>query len=78
MRKIPEVKNRKIILGISAGIAAYKTELVRHLVKFGAEVQVVMTKNAHHFVAAEALQAVSGRKVRDSFGTQTPKALWVI
>jgi len=67
MRKIPEVKNRKIILGISAGIAAYKTpELVRHLVKLGAEVQVVMTKNAHHFVTAEALQAVSGRKVRDS------------
>ena len=67
MRKIPEVKNRKIILGISAGIAAYKTpDLVRHLVKFGAEVQVVMTKNAHHFVTAEALQAVSGRKVRDS------------
>ena len=67
MRKIPEVKNRKIILGISAGIAAYKTpDLVRHLVKFGAEVQVVMTNNAHHFVSAEALQAVSGRKVRDS------------
>ncbi len=67
MRKIPEVKNRKIILGITAGIAAYKTpDLVRHLVKFGAEVQVVMTKNAHHFVSAEALQAVSGRKVRDS------------
>ena len=67
MRKIPEVKNRKIILGISAGIAAYKTpDLVRHLVKFGAEVQVVMTEKAHHFVSAEALQAVSGRKVRDS------------
>ncbi len=67
MRKIPEVKNRKIILGISAGIAAYKTpDLVRHLVKLGAEVQVVMTDNARHFVSAEALQAVSGRKVRDS------------
>ncbi len=67
MRKIPEVKNRKIILGISAGIAAYKTpDLVRYLVKLGAEVQVVMTNNAHHFVSAEALQAVSGRKVRDS------------
>ena len=67
MRKIPEVKNRKLILGVSAGIAAYKTpDLVRHLVKFGAEVQVVMTNNAHHFVSAGALQAVSGRKVRDS------------
>ena len=67
MRNTPEVKDRKIILGISAGIAAYKTPgLVRHLVKFGAEVQVVMTNNAHHFVSAEALQAVSGRKVRDS------------
>ncbi len=67
MRKLPEVKNRKIILGISAGISAYKTpDLVRHLVRFGAEVQVVMTKNAHHFVTAESLQAVSGRKVRDS------------
>ena len=57
---------RHILLGISGGIAAYKTpELVRRLRETGAEVQVVMTENAHQFVTAVSLQAVSGRPVRD-------------
>ena len=44
------MKNAKIVLGVSAGIAAYKAlELVRHLVKEGAEVRVVMSANAEKF-----------------------------
>lgn len=57
---------RHILLGVTGGIAAYKTpELVRRLRERGAEVQVVMTANAHRFVTAVTLQAVSGRPVRD-------------
>ncbi|KAA6185314.1 bifunctional phosphopantothenoylcysteine decarboxylase/phosphopantothenate--cysteine ligase CoaBC [Thiohalocapsa marina] len=56
---------RKILLGISGGIAAYKTpELVRRLRERGAEVQVVMTRAAGAFVTPLSLQAVSGRPVR--------------
>lgn len=55
----------RILLGISGGIAAYKCpELVRLLVKAGAEVQVVMTPAAQTFVTPMSLQAVSGRSVR--------------
>jgi hypothetical protein len=43
--------NKHIVLGISGGIAAYKTpELVRLFIKEGAQVQVVMTQAATHFV----------------------------
>lgn len=57
--------NKKIILGITGGIAAYKTpELVRRLRERGAEVQVVMTRSAAEFVTETTLQAVSGLKVR--------------
>lgn len=55
---------RKVVLGVSGGIAAYKTpELVRQLVQRGAEVRVVMTSSAERFVAPLALQTVSGRPV---------------
>ncbi len=55
----------KILLGVSGGIAAYKTpELVRRLVAGGAAVQVVMTAAAASFVTPLTLQAVSGRPVR--------------
>ena len=55
----------KIILGVTGGIAAYKTpDLVRRIVKTGAKVQVVMTASATEFVAPLSLQAVSGRVVR--------------
>lgn len=53
---------RRILLGVTGGIAAYKTpELVRLLVKAGAEVQVVMTPAAHDFVTPLALGTVSKR-----------------
>ena len=45
------LKDKHIILGISGGIAAYKSVvLLRQLVKAGAEVQVVMTPNAREFI----------------------------
>jgi len=63
---VQPLAGRKILLGVTGGIAAYKTpELVRRLRERGAEVQVVMTANAHRFVTAVALQAVSGRPIRD-------------
>lgn len=58
--------NKKIILGISGGIAAYKApELVRRLRDKGAVVRVVMTPAAHAFVTPLSLQAVSGFPVAD-------------
>ncbi len=66
-----------IILGISGGIAAYKTpDLVRKLSKAGHQVQAVMTHSAHQFVAPMSLQAVSGRPVRSElFDAQAESAM---
>ncbi|MBU1224973.1 MAG: bifunctional phosphopantothenoylcysteine decarboxylase/phosphopantothenate--cysteine ligase CoaBC [Gammaproteobacteria bacterium] len=56
--------NKKIILGVTGGIAAYKAaELCRLLVKAGAEVRVVMTAAAQQFVAPLTFQALSGKPV---------------
>ncbi|HET7299797.1 MAG TPA: bifunctional phosphopantothenoylcysteine decarboxylase/phosphopantothenate--cysteine ligase CoaBC [Oleiagrimonas sp.] len=58
---------RRILLGVSAGIAAYKAcELVRRLRDAGAEVRVVMTENATRFVGAATFQALSGQPVHTS------------
>ena len=66
-----------IILGISGGIAAYKTpDLVRKLTKAGHQVQSVMTHSASQFVTPLALQAVSGRIVRtELFDAQAESAM---
>ncbi|RZF91432.1 bifunctional phosphopantothenoylcysteine decarboxylase/phosphopantothenate--cysteine ligase CoaBC [Pseudoalteromonas sp. CO302Y] len=59
--------NKKILLGISGGIAAYKcAELVRRLKDTGCEVKVVMTESAKHFITPLTMQAVSGEIVSDS------------
>jgi phosphopantothenoylcysteine decarboxylase / phosphopantothenate---cysteine ligase len=56
----------RVLLGVTGGIAAYKSpELVRRLVERGCEVQVVMSRGAREFVGALTFQAVSGRRVRD-------------
>ena len=58
---------RRILLGVSGGIAAYKScELVRRLREQGAEVRVVMTEAATHFVGTTTFQALSGQPVRVS------------
>lgn len=55
---------KKLLLGITGGIAAYKSaELVRLLVKQGVEVQVVMTEAASHFITPVTMQALSGKRV---------------
>jgi len=59
-----DLKNKHILIGISGGIAAYKTaELVRRLIKQGAVVQVCMTKSACEFITPLTLQALSGNPV---------------
>lgn len=58
---------RRILLGVTGGIAAYKAaDLVRRLREQGAEVRVVMTDAAQHFVSATTFQALSGHPVRSS------------
>src|SRR5512136_117725 len=58
------LKGRKIILGVTGGIAAYKAaELVREMVRSGAEVFVVMTRSAQAFVTPLTFQTLSGNKV---------------
>ena len=58
---------RRILLGVTGGIAAYKSaELVRQLKKAGHEVRVVMTRGAEAFVAPLTFQALSGEPVRTS------------
>jgi len=59
------MQGKRVLLGITGGIAAYKSpDLVRRLRERGAEVQVVMTAAAARFVTATTFQAVSGRSVR--------------
>ena len=58
------MQGRKIVLGVTGGIAAYKSaELVRLLVKAGAEVHVVLTEGGARFVTAVTFQALSGNRV---------------
>lgn len=56
--------NKRIVLGVSGGIAAYKSaDLIRRLRDAGAEVQVVMTAAAQSFITPLTLQALSGNPV---------------
>src|ERR1700728_1965532 len=59
------MQGKRILLGVTGGIAAYKSaELVRRLIEHGAQVQVVMTSAAREFVTPTTFQALSGRPVR--------------
>ena len=56
--------NKNVLLGVTGGIAAYKSaEIVRHLKKSGSSVRVVMTKSAEEFITPLTLQALSGNRV---------------
>jgi phosphopantothenoylcysteine decarboxylase/phosphopantothenate--cysteine ligase len=58
------IDKKNIVLGVSGGIAAYKSvELLRLFVKEGANVRVIMTKNAQEFVGTLTFEALSGRSV---------------
>ncbi len=62
-----ELTGKKIVLGLSGGVACYKAaELCRALTKQGASVQVVMTDAATHFITAVTMQALSGQPVFSS------------
>lgn len=64
------LKGKHIVLGISGGIAAYKSAtLLRLLVKGGAEVQVVMTPSGKEFITPVTLSALSGKPVVSEFFT---------
>ena len=59
------MQGKRILLGVTGGIAAYKSaDLVRRLMEHGAQVQVVMTAAAREFVTPITFQALSGRTVR--------------
>ncbi len=59
--------NKHIVLGVTGGIAAYKSaELARRLRDRGARVRVVMTKGAEHFITPLTMQAVSSNPVHTS------------
>lgn len=63
-----QLAGKKIILGVTGSIAAYKAAyLLRGLVKAGAEVQVVMTPYAKEFIAPLTLSTLSGRPVLSDF-----------
>ncbi|CAA0115244.1 Coenzyme A biosynthesis bifunctional protein CoaBC [BD1-7 clade bacterium] len=64
---LKKLASRRILLGISGGIAAYKSaELVRRLQDAGADVRVVMTRAAQEFITPLTLQALSGNPVHTS------------
>jgi len=66
---------RKILLGVTGGIAAYKSpDLVRRLKEHGAAVQVVMTRGAREFVTEQTFQAVSGLPVRSELWDHAAEA----
>ncbi len=70
-----KTKNKTIILGITGGIAAYKCcDLVRELIKEGADVHVILTESAKHFVTPLTLQTLSRNPVHvDMFATLAPQ-----
>ncbi|MFZ3156456.1 MAG: flavoprotein, partial [Smithella sp.] len=58
------LENKKIVLGVTGGIAAYKAaELIRALIKKGAQVKVIMTKSAKEFITPLTLQTLSQNQV---------------
>ncbi|MBA4737560.1 MAG: bifunctional phosphopantothenoylcysteine decarboxylase/phosphopantothenate--cysteine ligase CoaBC [Cryomorphaceae bacterium] len=70
--------NRKVLLGVSGSIAAYKSaHLVRELIKRGAEVQVVITDAAKDFVTPLTLSTLSTRSVYSAFIEEEQKAYGV-
>ena len=72
-----DLQGRHILLGVTGGIAAYKSaELVRLLVKEGAAVQVVLTEAAGRFVGAASFQALTGRPVyTDLWDARVPDSM---
>ena len=69
------LRNKKIILGVTGSIAAYKSaELVRCLHNAGADLRVVMTKASHKFITPLTLQGLSGYPVRDDLFSESAES----
>ena len=63
--------NKKIIVGVTGGIAGYKVcGLIRLLKKKQCEIRVIMTKNAGHFVGALSFASLSGNPVLRELGAE--------
>lgn len=68
-----QLNNKRIILGVTGGIAAYKSaEIIRRLKEYGADVRVVMTEASREFITPLTLQALSGNPVH--YSLLDPKA----
>ena len=64
MSAVPELHGKRVLLGLSGGVACYKAaELTRELVRAGASVQVVMTEAACRFITPVTMQALSNHPV---------------
>ena len=62
-----DLTNKRIVLGVSGSIAAYKSpDIVRRLQNLGAEVKVIMTNGGREFVSERSLQTISKNKVHDN------------
>ncbi|MCB1645450.1 MAG: bifunctional phosphopantothenoylcysteine decarboxylase/phosphopantothenate--cysteine ligase CoaBC [Pseudomonadales bacterium] len=71
------LQNKRILLGVTGGIAAYKSaELLRRLQDEGADVRVVMTRGATEFITPLTMQALSGHEVHiDLLDTESERAM---
>ncbi|MER1968605.1 bifunctional phosphopantothenoylcysteine decarboxylase/phosphopantothenate--cysteine ligase CoaBC [Castellaniella sp. GW247-6E4] len=72
-----ELAGTRIVLGLTGGIACYKSaELLRRMLDQGAQVDVVMTEAATHFITPTTMQALSGRPVyRDPLDARIPNSM---
>ena len=77
LRNRPDLAGRRLVLGLTGGIACYKSaELLRLLVKAGAEVHVAMTDGAQRFITPETMQALSGHPVTtDTWDAREPNGM---
>ena len=67
--------NKRILLGVTGGIAAYKcAELIRLFIKTGAEIRVAMTESSKEFVTPLTMQALSGNRVSTDLLDDTAEA----
>jgi len=73
-RTMTELANKRIVLGLTGGIACYKVaEFVRRAIEQGATIDVVMTEAATHFITPVTMQALSGRPVYlDAWDARVP------
>ena len=77
MNKLTKLHNQRILLGVTGSIAAYKSaELIRHLRKLGAEVQVIATRQARQFISATTLSTLSGNRVLTNLFDDRDEHIW--